>query len=492
MKKVVFSFVSILSLSMLLVGCSTKEKADNEKDDTYTVTMVLAGSQQDDEERIEGKINEILEPALNAKLDLIVLPFGSAVQQRQLMLSGNEKIDTFYIGLNDAVNFMNAGQIVDMSDLVKKHGKNINEIFEEEELSANTINDFTLGVPAQIERGDIPAVYLRKDLVEKYKIDLTKIKKPADLEEIYATVKAGEPEMDMLYSSGTDNTPIDRLQRVDDIGGGLGVLMDPVNSTKVENLFASDWYMETTKTIYEFYQNGYINKDAATNSEDWRTLLKNGNLFSVFYTYHPATPTEFKTSTGYDFEIVKFEENALKKSTAYGSVMFSIAQNSENPEKTMQVLDYIYGSASVMNLLNWGEEGTDYVLTDKENGLINYPEGKDIDTVGYSLNLGWELPNQFIAHLWEGSDPNQWNNMKVFNDEAEVSQALGFLFDRSGYETTIAALDNVTKQYQGTINSGTVDPEKYIPEFLDALEKAGVQEIIDAKQEQLDEWLKTK
>ena len=26
----------------------------------------------------------------------------------------------------------------------------------------------------------------------------------------------------------------------------------------------------------------------------------------------------------------------------------------------MQVLDYIYGSPEVMNLLNWGEEGTDY------------------------------------------------------------------------------------------------------------------------------------
>lgn len=35
---------------------------------------------------------------------------------------------------------------------------------------------------------------------------------------------------------------------------------------------------------------------------------------------------------------------------------FSIAQNSENPEKTMEVLDYIYGSSEIMNLLNWGEQ----------------------------------------------------------------------------------------------------------------------------------------
>ena len=37
--------------------------------------MVLQGSQQQDEERIEEKINEILEPELNAKLDIVVLPW---------------------------------------------------------------------------------------------------------------------------------------------------------------------------------------------------------------------------------------------------------------------------------------------------------------------------------------------------------------------------------------------------------------------------------
>lgn len=62
-----------------------------EKGEPYTVTMVLQGSQQQDEERIEEKINEILEPELNAKLDIVVLPWASASQQLQLMLSGDEK-----------------------------------------------------------------------------------------------------------------------------------------------------------------------------------------------------------------------------------------------------------------------------------------------------------------------------------------------------------------------------------------------------------------
>ena len=72
--------------------------------------------------------------------------------------------------------------------------------------------------------------------------------------------------------------------------------------------------------------------------------------------------------------IVPFSDHPVKNCSTYNNVNFSIAQNSENPEKTMQVLDYIYGSPEVMNLLNWGEEGTDYVMEDAENGIINYPE----------------------------------------------------------------------------------------------------------------------
>lgn len=78
----------------------------------------------------------------------------------------------------------------------------------------------------------------------------------------------------------------------------------------------------------------------------------------------------------------------------------------------MQVLDYIYGSPEVMNLLNWGEEGIDYVVEDEENGIINYPDGVTADNVGYSYNCGWELPNQFIAYKWDGSDPQLWEKWK--------------------------------------------------------------------------------
>ena len=475
-------------------GSKDSAKNNGNGDEPYTVTMVLNGSTQPDEERIEQKINEILEPELNANLDIVVLPWASASQQLQLMLSGDEKIDVFYTQATNAVQYMNAGQIVDMSELIDKYGTNIKQIYGEDIAKINQIEGFVYGVPNQIERGSIPAVFMRKDLVEKYNIDTSQIKEPKDLESVFETVKAGEPDMTMLYSINDGDTPVTRLFRGDNLSDNnyLGVLMDQTNSTKLENFFATDWFKDTTTMLYNWYQKGYISQDAGTNTENWRTVCKAGNLFSLFFAYHPGTPVEFESSTGYDFEIVPFYNEPIINSSSYNGVTFSIAQNSENPEKTMEVLDYIYGSSEIMNLLNWGEQDKDYVIEDADNGIINFPEGITSDNAGYNLNLGWELPNQFIAYKWTGSDPQLWEKMEEFNGSAKNSKAVGFLFDSSNYSSEIAALSNIVKQYSGALYSGSGDPDELIPELLEALDDAGINEVIQAKQEQLDAFLAAK
>lgn len=502
MKKRILAAMLTMSMVVLTTACGnsgTGESKDFAKnggsgDESYTVTMVLNGSTQPDEERIEQKINEILEPELNAKLDLVVLPWASASQQLQLMLSGDEKIDVFYTQATNAVQYMNAGQIVDMSELIDKYGTNLKKIYGEDTAKINQIEGFVYGVPNQIERGSIPAVFMRKDLVEKYNIDTTQIKEPKDLESVFETVKAGEPDMTMLYSTNDGDTPLTRLFRGDNLSDNsyLGVLMDQTNSTELENFFATDWFKDTATMLYNWYKKGYISQDAGTNTENWRTVCKAGNLFSLFFAYHPGTPVEFESSTDYEFEIVPFYNEPIINSSSYNGVTFCIAQNSENPEKTMEVLDYIYGSSEIMNLLNWGELDKDYVIEDADHGVINFPEGITSDNAGYNLNLGWELPNQFIAYKWTGSDPNLWEKMEEFNGSAKSSKAVGFLFDNSNYSSEIAALSNIVKQYSGALYSGSGDPDELIPELLEALDDAGIDKVIQAKQEQLDAFLAAK
>jgi len=82
--------------------------------------------------------------------------------------------------------------------------------------------------------------------------------------------------------------------------------------------------------------------------------------------------------------------------------------------------------------------------------------------------------------------------MQEFNASGIESKALGFIFDNSEYTNQVSALSNVVKQYSGALYSGSGDPEELIPQFLEALDDAGINDVIAAKQEQLDAFLADK
>lgn len=488
--------VSAAMVAGVISGCQEVDGrfADRKDGEPYTMTMVIAGSRQRGEARIEEKINEILLRELNMKLDLVILPWESQSRELRLMLTGDEKIDCFYTGYANAIQYMKMGQIVDLSGLVKDYGTNLKRIFREEDLEGISVDGFVFGVPAHCEGVSVPAAFLRKDLVEQYRIDVTGIHSPEDLEPVFALVQAGEPDMTMLFSNGAVNGPLYRLGSTvyDPLGDGIGVLMDPVSSTEVVNLYETQWYHDTACMLYEWYKKGYISREAATENKGWDAVFRTGKVFAMITGDHPGILSELESSTGYEFVAVDFAQQGIRRSNYYGDIIYCIAQNSEDPARAMQCLDYIYGSEEIMNLLNWGVEGTDYVFADEENRLITFPEGVDSHTVDYSLNLAWELPNQYLSYLWEGSDPDVYQEIGEANRKGLESKAFGFLFDSTGLEVQEAAVAAVCDRYVPSISSGAVDPEEYLPRFVEELKAAGMDDIIKAKQKQLDAWLLAK
>ena len=59
--------------------------------------------------------------------------------------------------------------------------------------------------------------------------------------------------------------------------------------------------------------------------------------------------------------------------------------------------------------------------------------------------------------------------------------------DNSPVETEIAAISNVVDENAKALESGMVDPEVYIPQFLDALNKNGVEDLLAEISKQLTE-----
>ena len=139
----------------------------------------------------------------------------------------------------------------------------------------------------------------------------------------------------------------------------------------------------------------------------------------------------------------------------------------------------------------YGIEGEDYVKND--DGTVSYPEGQDASTVSYTAQLSCGvLGNFFIQWPLEGSGSEEslkWEDEQ--NHSAASSPAMGFSFDPSGVQTQYTAVSNVIKQYLPGLSCGSVDPKETLPEFRKALKDAGYDDILSAKQEQLDAWLQS-
>ena len=102
----------------------------------------------------------------------------------------------------------------------------------------------------------------------------------------------------------------------------------------------------------------------------------------------------------------------------------------------------------------------------------------------------WIMGNQFNAHVWETNEPDIWEQTKAWQQEGIESKAYGFVFDPTPVANQEASVQNVYDQYRMSLECCVVDPESTLAEMNEKLYAAGLQDIIDEKQAQLDEWAK--
>ena len=436
-KKVIAAGMAMVLASMGLTACgdSGSKEAKDSSDETYTVTMAYIGDKEEDTDRIEKKINEIMKKDINMELDIEPISWGAYAETMKLILSGGEKMDIVPILVEQVNSMVNAKQVIDMSEYIDKYGNNIKELLGDTAKAAN-IGNYVYGVTTGREWFCQSSVIMRKDILDECGIDVSSITDYKDLTDVYATVKE---------------------------------------------------YKEFVETMYDWQQKGYLSKDAATTTESAENQVKAGAAFSYLAPNKPGYDTRAALLCGTEMEIAPISE-PWAGTAQISYLTYGISSSSADKDKTMQCLDYLYGNADILNLLNWGEEGVDYEVVDAENNIINYPDGKD-DSNTYHLAEGWQLFDQFKMHIWEGDSPDIWDETKALNESAIKSKAFGFTYDSTSVANELAALSNVKAKYAAALGSGTVDPEETLPKFIEELKKAGIEKVISTKQEQLDKWL---
>lgn len=461
-----------------------------EPGEIYEVVMAYAGTPQEGLERIQERINEIAEKEINMHVKLMPISWGDYGNTINLMLSSGEDLDIFNI-LGGASGFVEKGQVVDLAPLLDQYGSNIIEVLGEDMAYSSCINGVVYGVITNRDQAQDMSLVMRKDICEKYGITADMIHSVEDIGAVLAIVKENEPGMIPL-ASYQNSTPLGKIGEVDYLDDWFGVLLhNGIGTTEVVNWFETPEFEACCQLLREWNLAGYFSSDAATNKDSLETQMKAGNVFSFISNTKPGFDTQTQSATGYEVICAPFTD--VTTSTTYtGSFNYAIAQNSREPEKAMQFLNWAYGSKEFNDLICYGEKDVDWKFVNEEEGIVTFADGQSADNASYHEGSPWEMPNQQLAYVWEGNDPQIWEQLNAFNKGAKKSDAFGFIYDASNVSAQLTALNNVRDQYFDAFGTGSLDLEEYLPKFRQALKDAGIDAVVEEKQAQLDAWLAQK
>ncbi|WP_235560908.1 ABC transporter substrate-binding protein [Bacillus sp. FJAT-28004] len=453
------------------------------------VAFPIFGAEPKDLGLVQEEINKLTKAKINATVELMPISFGNWTQQMNLILSGNEKLDlTVSIGSLGAAN---KGQLLALDDLLVTYGKGIGEALGESYLQAGKLNSNIYGVTSVRDLAANHGVLMRKDLVDKYNINASKIKSLDDLEPVLQLIKEKEPGVVPLAPGVAGTTFVDGLPLGDPLGDRIAILPGYDNGLKVVNQYEMPEYANMLKRLHKWYEAGYLLKDAATSQTQANELFKSGKLFADIVAGKPGFLSQQKRMSGIDYVMVELAP-PVATTTDVTKIMWTIPKNASDPERSMMFLNMMFSDPQLVNLLDYGIEGKHYVKRVGSENMIEFPPGLDASNHPYNMGLNWMMGNQFLSYVFKGDDPDIWNQMGAFNNNAIKSKALGFIFDPASVKNEMTAVMNVLNQYRMGLETGTIDPEKNLPAFIAKLKDAGVDKIVAEKQKQLDAWATSK
>jgi putative aldouronate transport system substrate-binding protein len=429
---------------------------------------------------------------LNATIKLVCFDWGTYTDKLTQMIASGEPFDISFTASWANAFRPNAtkGAFLPLNDpkgkygdLLTKYAPKTKAALGADFLKGAAIDGINFAIPANKEKAHNWGFIVRSDLVKKYNFDLKKVKKLEDLEPLLAAIKKGEPDMYPLEAIVGESPRflLDWDKLVDD---KIPVSLYPDNrSTKVQFELDAPETMALFKTMHKFYAAGYVRKDAATVT-DYNADEKAGLIFAATKSLKPGKDAEMTNSTGKPWVQVEITPPVMSNRETTGSLQ-AISRTSKDPVLAMKFLELFNTDPFLNNLINFGIEGKHYVFKDKAKGIID--KGPDVDK--YNPGTAWMFGNQFINYLYANEDPAKWAKFLAYNKAALPLKDLGFSFDPSSVKSEVAACTSVWDEYIPSLETGTVDPVKAVPEAAAKFKAAGVDKIVAAAQKQYDAWL---
>lgn len=501
MKKNMIALVLVLMMVISLVGCGSKKEDSANKEVSSTnsdmtndtsnwpVVSVQIPSlgELKGEQDVEKALNEYLVTIdAGVKADLLPINFGDLNTQLTLLLSDNKNpLDLFcwrfYSNLDGVVK---NEQVISL-DSYKDQYQEVWELFPDKVLKTQQIDGVQYALPSVDSYATYEVYMLRKDVAEEIGVaDMDGQRITMD-EMTDIMIKAKEARPEFAYNINTENDPV---QGIDSLGNPdwLGVLMNRgVDQTKIVNYYDTAEFREYIERIKGWEKNGLLLADPL-NTELTITQYNNGVAAGCYVGGYSADYIKALLASS-TYESVQFQLTDLVGTSASVLGGWGISTVCKNPDAAMKLLALMYTDEKVGRFFTLGVEGKHYVVD--ENDCAWFPEGVDTNNTEWNLTAPWFYPNQCLSLPFNTTMATYYSDMLDAPNHAQFSNAMGFIFDSSPVYDKVAACTAIVDQYRKALMYGQVNIEEYLNKFNKELKDAGIDDIIEAEQEQFDRFL---
>lgn len=497
--KRVLSLLLVMMLLMALIsGCGTPAASTasttggsgfSEPPYEVIIQTITFGSKMNDLALVEEAINAISLPAINCTVKLQVLGIPTFNTETALKIADGEKIDLAMVGLTTNLSSMvSTGMLLPISDQLTAKGQGLTTMFGDM-LKAGQIDGVQYAVPADPYPAAGTAFMYNKDIADKYSIVVPEQVGFAELDTIFAQLKAADPVL-FGYTSYATLTGSGYFYNIGAYGDTAnltyGVTLNPDTNNTVINWYASPEYRTYCLKMKEWQEKGFIPSDSLTNLMAASNLLKAGTIFSCGTAYSPRELVAQAKSYSFAIGMAQSTPGMISNETLK-ETMWGIPITSKNPEKAMEMLNLMYTNADIGNLLCNGIEGRQYVAV--SDNVIKLPDGVKAGNSGYYKTFSRFGDTMKIKQFVPATE-EFYNDLKAFNDNAKKTLNIGYSFNTESVSSEVAAVTNVIAEFRPALECGVAgDVDAALAKFTKALDDAGYGKIIAENQRQLDEWL---
>ncbi len=460
------------------------------------LTWYAIATPQKDTALVEKEVESYLKNKLNVKLKINYFDWGAYEQKMNVMIATGDKFDLCFTA-GWQLNFQqNAGKgaWMDIKEYIEQYGPNLKEKFGKY-FAATTIDGKLYGIPYNMSGlGSQGSAYIRKDLAEKYNLDVSSLKSYEDLEPFFDQILKNETGIIPVCMTGGDGT-VGLFNIYFDTPDrnipSLGVKYDDQSCTVI-NTDMSPESVKDREVLRKWNQKGYIRKDSVSIKQR-DPEMQSKKYASIIMGYVPGWKEDYEQRWGYETVVAPLSTKPLINTDAIIAGVTAVSRTSQNPDRAVMLMELINSDPVFANLVAFGIEGKHYATVDTSNAIhiIKQPDGVTAETNGYWTNQGWQFCDPFMLY---SDQPNRVELVEAQKKAAEngiISPINGFVFNSEPVKTQIAQLTSVFKEYNNVWSTGNMDLAKF-PEYQQRLERAGLEDVQKEMQKQIDEWKKTK